>query len=136
MDLRKRSAMSSDSFRLFVYGTLMRGGCRHYVLASQRYLGLAQTEPCYSLHHFGEHPGIVRAAGEGHAVHGELYEVARSLIPHLDAVEGAPSWFRLEEIALAEPADLALAYFYQGDATGKPLCPGGRWHNGPHGGEP
>jgi gamma-glutamylcyclotransferase (GGCT)/AIG2-like uncharacterized protein YtfP len=130
------SAVSSDSFRLFVYGTLMRGGCRHHVLTGQRWLGLARTEPRYLLYHFGEHPGIVRADGAGHTVHGELYEVARSLIPHLDAVEGAPSWFRLEEIALAEPSSTALAYFYQGEPMGKPLCPGGRWHNGPHGAEP
>jgi gamma-glutamylcyclotransferase (GGCT)/AIG2-like uncharacterized protein YtfP len=130
------SALSSDTFRLFVYGTLMRGGCRHHVLAGQRWLGLALTEPRYLLHHFGEHPGIVRADRDGLAVHGELYEVARLLIPRLDEVEGAPSWFRLEEITLAEPAGLALAYFYQGDATGRPLCPGGRWHNGPQGAEP
>jgi gamma-glutamylaminecyclotransferase len=119
----------AETFLLFVYGTLMRGGCRHPVLAGQRFLGPARTEARYVLHHLGEYPGLVHAQGEGHAVHGELYETERGLIPRLDEVEGSPSWFRLEEIALAEPAGVALAYFYQGDPAGRPLCPEGRWSN-------
>ena len=80
---------SGPTFLLFVYGTLKRGGCRHGPLADQRYRGEACTVPLYSLHDLGDYPGLTRSEA-GQEVQGEVYEVPESLLPWLDAVEGAP----------------------------------------------
>ena len=119
-----------DSFTLFVYGTLMRGGVRHRLLAGQRFLGEARTLPGYALHDLGAYPGMVRRDG-GVAVSGELYEIAVSRIPEVDAEEGAPTLFRLEPIAVEGCDGPVFAYVFQRSVEGALPCPGGRWvHKG------
>ena len=119
----------ADAFLLFVYGTLMRGGVRHRLLADQRFLGEARTLPQYALHDFGAYPGMV-CRGDGAAVSGELYEVAVSRIPELDAEEGASALFRLESVAVDGCDGPAFAYLYQRSVEGALRRPGGRWFQG------
>jgi gamma-glutamylcyclotransferase (GGCT)/AIG2-like uncharacterized protein YtfP len=125
----KTPCASVGTFRLFVYGTLKRGGIRHGPLAAQRYLGEARTTPRYALVDLGDFPGLVASPEGGMAVHGELYEVNCSLVDWLDATEGAPEWFALELIELAGQEGVVWAYFYQGDAAGKPRIASGKWEN-------
>jgi gamma-glutamylaminecyclotransferase len=120
-------APSRDLFPLFVYGTLMRGGVRHHLLADQRFLGEARTLPLYALFDLGAYPGMVRRAADGRAVAGELYEVAVGLIPRLDSAEGAPTLFRLEPVAVDGCDGAVSAYLYQRSVEGAPLCSGDRW---------
>ena len=60
---------------LFVYGTLKRGCRNHRLIADQRYLGVATTEPRYRLYDLGPYPGLVRDDAAGLTVAGELWEV-------------------------------------------------------------
>ena len=120
-----------DRFTLFVYGTLMRGGVRHRLLAHQGFLREARTMPRYALFDLGAYPGMVRREGDDRAVFGELYEVAVSRIQELDVEEGAPTLFRLEPVAAEGPDGPVFAYLYQRSVEGRPLCPGDRWvHKG------
>jgi gamma-glutamylaminecyclotransferase len=114
---------------LFVYGTLMRGGVRHSVLSGQRFLGEARTRPLYALFDLGAYPGLIHRAEDGRAIHGELYEVAASLIERLDGMEGAPSLYRLEPIVIDGHSGEVFAYFYQQQTAGLPLCAEDRWRN-------
>jgi gamma-glutamylcyclotransferase (GGCT)/AIG2-like uncharacterized protein YtfP len=116
-----------DSFLLFVYGTLMRGGVRHHLLADQRFLGETRTLPRYGLFDLGAYPGMVRRDAGGMAVSGELYEVAVSRIPQLDAEEGAPNLFRREPVNVEGNDGPVFAYLYQRSVEGASPCPGGRW---------
>jgi gamma-glutamylcyclotransferase (GGCT)/AIG2-like uncharacterized protein YtfP len=117
------------TFLLFVYGTLMRDGCRHAALAGQRFLGEARTEPRYELLDFGEHPGLVRREPGGRAVAGELYEVEEGLRAALDEMEGAPDQFRLGSVAVVGRAGPVYAYFYQPAPHGLPTYEAERWDN-------
>lgn len=91
--------------RLFVYGSLKRGGLHHDELADAVCLGAARTAPLYALEVFGPYPALVSG---NTAVTGELYELEPDTLPALDAFEG-PSYRR----ALVELADggEAEAYF-------------------------
>jgi gamma-glutamylcyclotransferase (GGCT)/AIG2-like uncharacterized protein YtfP len=115
-------------FHLFVYGTLKRGGCRHGPLERQRFLGPAVTRPLYALYDLGDYPGLVDCREGGQAIAGELYEVEAGLRGVLDAVEGAPDWFRLLPIELEAQGE-AFAYFYQGATAGRPRLASGCWDN-------
>jgi molybdenum cofactor cytidylyltransferase len=126
---RLRQTFAEGTFALFVYGTLMRGEVRHGVLAGQRFLREAVTRPKYLLFDLGDYPGLVAADGEGQAIHGELYEVARGLIPVLDEIEEAPALYRLEPVEIEGEAAPVLTYIYRLAVEGAPLCAGGRWRN-------
>jgi gamma-glutamylaminecyclotransferase len=119
---------SGSTFLLFVYGTLKRGGCRHRPLAGQRYRGEACTQPLYALHDLADYPGL-KKSDTGQEVQGEVYEVEESLLPWLDTVEGAPDWFNRQPIEIRGYSEVVWAYFYQGDASDRPVIPSGRWDN-------
>ncbi len=122
-------AHDPDTFLLFVYGTLKRGGVRHHVLRGQRFLREARTRPKYLLFDFGTHPGMVVADGDGRAIHGELYEVERGLIPELDQIEGAPEEYRLAPVEVEGEAAAVAAYFCRLVTDSRALCEDDRWHN-------
>jgi broad specificity phosphatase PhoE/gamma-glutamylcyclotransferase (GGCT)/AIG2-like uncharacterized protein YtfP len=119
---------AAGPFRLFVYGTLKRGGVRHVALAGQLLLGAARTTPRYELLDLGAYPGLVRAAA-GRPVEGELYEVGLETLPGLDAAEGAPALFRLDLVELLDDGGPAFAYFYQPEPGGARPCAAPRWDN-------
>jgi gamma-glutamylcyclotransferase (GGCT)/AIG2-like uncharacterized protein YtfP len=118
-----------DTFLLFVYGTLKRGGVRNYVLEDQLFLGAARTLPRYALFNFVEHPALVRCETDGRSARGELYRVETRLIDQLDQMEDAPWLFRLEPIELEGVTDAAFAYYYQKSTDGRALCDNDCWVN-------
>jgi gamma-glutamylcyclotransferase (GGCT)/AIG2-like uncharacterized protein YtfP len=120
---------SGASFALFVYGTLKRGGVRHHLLANQPFLGEARTLPYYALFDLTHYPGLVHRPAEGRSIRGELYRVETRLLARLDRAEGAPTWFRLEPVALEGVDGPAYAYFYQGGIEGRALCANDCWVN-------
>jgi gamma-glutamylcyclotransferase (GGCT)/AIG2-like uncharacterized protein YtfP len=121
--------MSGDTFLLFVYGTLKRGGVRHHLVKDQTFLGEARTLPRYVLFDMTDHPALVHRPADGRSVQGELYRVETNLLAKLDQEEGAPTLFRLEPIALEGEQESASAYFFQKSVEGRPLCAEDRWLN-------
>jgi gamma-glutamylcyclotransferase (GGCT)/AIG2-like uncharacterized protein YtfP len=114
---------------LFVYGTLMRGDCRHGALAGQIFLGEAQTLPRYRLYDVGTYPGLVEAA-PGLVIEGELWDVDDACLARLDLVEGVPDGlYARRPVALTAPFEhaRAQAYFFLESTTGLTDC-GPRWH--------
>jgi gamma-glutamylaminecyclotransferase len=126
--------LPAELFTLFVYGTLMRDGCRHGLLAGQRCLGPARTRPLYDLLDLGAYPGLVRREPHGRSIAGELYEVPVAKVAFLDEAEGAPTLFRLEPIAIEGVPGPVLAYLYQPAPSGVPRYPWQRWENRKGGG--
>jgi molybdenum cofactor cytidylyltransferase len=121
------SAAEGGTFKLFVYGTLMRGGLRHDALRGQQFLREAVTRPKYLLFDMGGHPGLVVADKAGRAVHGELYEVERRLIRPLDMIEGSPESYRLEPVEIEGEAGSVSAYLFQKSTAGLRQIEAGRW---------
>jgi gamma-glutamylcyclotransferase (GGCT)/AIG2-like uncharacterized protein YtfP len=122
-----RGPTEDVTFRLFVYGSLMRGGLRHVVLRNQRFLREAVTAPKYLLYDLGAYPGLVAAPDDGRPIHGELYEVERMLIPHLDLIEGAPEQYRLEPMEIEGETAPVHGYIYRKAVDGLLLCEEDRW---------
>jgi gamma-glutamylcyclotransferase (GGCT)/AIG2-like uncharacterized protein YtfP len=120
-------------FRLFVYGTLMRGGRLNVGLRDQEFLGPVVTRPLYGLLDLGAYPGLVRRQPDGAAIEGELYRVSAERLGWLDAVEGAPDLFRLESVELEGDYYPSFAYFYQRDPGSAGWYAGRRWEQRPRG---
>ncbi len=123
--------MQSDPTRqlIFVYGTLMRGNCRHHVLTEQEFLGEANTKQRYRLFNLGIYPGLVETAIHGFAIQGELYAVTPECLNKLDQIEAVETGlYERKKIQLQSPwADSdAEGYFFLGDVS---TCTdiGSRW---------
>jgi len=107
--------------RLFVYGTLKRGDCRHHAIADQQFLGSATTESAYRLYDFGDYPALV-ACEDGVAVGGELYQVDDACLETLDVIEGvAQSLYARKPVELLPPwhDQQAITYLYQQSIVGQ-----------------
>ncbi len=90
---------SSDrtSALLFVYGSLKRGRANHHELRAAKYVSETHTVPDFALRVVAGYPSSSpRFAGDL----GELYRIASSALPALDAFEGER--YVRHEVELAE----------------------------------
>jgi gamma-glutamylaminecyclotransferase len=107
---------------VFVYGTLKRGGENHRVLAGQRFVGPARTEPAFRLYQLDGYPGMVAAPG-GLSIEGEIWEVEASALSRLDQLEGTDSGLYVRmPIRLLPPHETTKVetYLYLPSVEGRP----------------
>lgn len=115
--------------RVFVYGTLKRGGSNHRFLAGQRFVGPARTSPGLTLYAIGDYPGMVRAPEDRAGVDGEIWEVDRACLAQLDELEGLDEGlYERAPVSLLPPNDSLVveAYLYLRDVSDRPLL-GANW---------
>lgn len=84
--------------KVFVYGSLRRGGIFHGVIARSAFLGDARTPPRYRLVDLGPYPGLLE--GGSTAVRGEVYAVDPATLSRLDELEEHPTVYVRTPIAL------------------------------------
>ena len=117
--------------RIFVYGTLKRGGCRSHVLQGQRLLGPARTTAKYRVYDTGSYPALVKADDDGIEIEGELWEVDEACLEVLDSIEGIPTLYDRQPVELQYPAaDDNQTYIYCQSVSDMPDC-GSRWVDKP-----
>ena len=107
--------------RVFVYGTLKRGGENHRVLAGQRFVGEARTEPVFRLYLLEGYPGMVGQA-QGLSIEGELWELDAACHARLDELEGlAEGHYATVPVPLLPPHAGAGAetYLYRRSVEGR-----------------
>jgi gamma-glutamylcyclotransferase (GGCT)/AIG2-like uncharacterized protein YtfP len=92
--------------RLFVYGSLRRGGQHHDLLRGACYSGEVETRPGYALYQQGDYPALAEGSG---VVAGELWLVHDALLRELDVFEGCPELYQRGEVVLCD-GSRAVAY--------------------------
>lgn len=115
--------------RVFVYGTLKRGGDNHSYIAYQQFLADAHTGPGFTLYSLGNYPGMIRAPQDTTGVTGELWAVDDACLKQLDLLEGVnEGLYERVPIKLAAPADgePVETYLYLNSVTGRKLL-GSTW---------
>ena len=124
--------MPTDRTTLFVYGTLKRGDVRAPLLAGQRFLGEARTEPSYRLFNTGDYPAMVEAQPigcEGRSILGELWSVDAACLVRLDEEEGVDEGlYERRAIEIVDHAEPIASYFYLRSVEGLADC-GVQWTN-------
>lgn len=123
----------SATARLFVYGTLMRGECRHHHIERCKPVRIEPATVAGKLFDYGEYPGLVAGPAHGASrVRGELIEFhdIEPVVALLDRVEGvranpsAADEYRrmIVEVALSDGTRVpAWAY------VAARIPPGARW---------
>lgn len=95
---------------LFVYGTLKRDERNHRLLADQKFVAEATTDPKYRVFDLGPYPGLARDEASGLAVRGEVFAVSECALAELDDFEGVPTLF-VRELIEIEGYGEVWAYF-------------------------
>ena len=115
--------------RLFIYGTLKRGGRNHVQLAGQKFLAEAHTMPGYTLYSLGDYPGMIFQPADRHGVSGEIWEVDAETLARLDEFEGVPEGlYRRETVPLLPPhAQTAVEAFLYAPPVDSARHIGARW---------
>ena len=107
--------------RVFVYGTLKRGGENHSWIAGQQFVSLAKTRSVYRMFDLGGYPGMVRE-NQGLSIDGELWEVDAAGLARLDVLEDvAGGEYERVEIEL-EGGEAAEGYLYLREVSGRRDC--------------
>ena len=77
-----------EEFKVFVYGTLMKGQPNHYIMSDAKYEGKYKTDDRWGLINIGDFPALVPHVL---AVEGEVYTVSKEVLARLDRLEGVDS---------------------------------------------
>ncbi len=98
------------TYKVFVYGTLKKGGRLNHYLDESRFVENKIIKG-YSLYNLGWFPGIQFTGEETDVVHGEVWEISGDTLTILDRVEGVPTLYtRIED-------DDMFLYLYNGDVS-------------------
>lgn len=117
--------MARERHRVFVYGTLRRGGHYHSVLSDALFIRNAHTQAEYELIDLGEYPGML--PGGKTSIAGEIYAVNNDTLRELDTLEECPNLYTRERISLIG-CDEVWGYLYRGaDAPHQPRIVSGDW---------
>jgi gamma-glutamylcyclotransferase (GGCT)/AIG2-like uncharacterized protein YtfP len=120
-----RQAASWLPYRVFVYGTLRRGGTNHRLLARARHLGDWTTPAVFALFDLGGYPGAVPRGQT--AVVGEVYSVDAATLRRLDRLEDYPRLY--DRVPVATPWGDAWMYVLRRRPRGARPLPSGDWMN-------
>ena len=85
----------TEKHYLFVYGTLKRGHCNHYLLEGCPFMGEAETKEKYALYE-ADIPYVIKEKKISH-IKGEVYEVPRHILKRIDRLEGHPFFYKREK---------------------------------------
>lgn len=122
----------SKTTRVFVYGTLRRGGRNdiHRYQPLPRWVTTARVQG--RLYHLGRYPGLL--LGQGGWVMGEVYEVTPSVLVQLDHLEGLlpepTGEYHRRTVAVDTPDGPLSCVLYEIDPSrieGRPLIEHGDW---------
>ena len=111
--------------KIFVYGTLKRGGNNHSLLFGQKFIAVAHTQPHYRLYALSSFPAMIEAPQNGRSIEGEIWEVEAARLPALDELEDvAHGMYKRVPIHLLPPHDTLTvdSYIYLLSTTGRRDC--------------
>ena len=73
--------------KLFVYGTLKRGGVLHQHLNGCEYYGVDKISG-FSMYQLGWFPAVKNTEDENETIYGEVYEIDKKVLKQIDRIEG------------------------------------------------
>jgi len=121
----KNEAPDSPPARVFVYGTLRKGGSNNFRMEDCKWIGPAAVNG--HLYEIDWYPGLVLDEN-GAKVVGDLYEVPAEKIDALDEFEG-PEYRRLRTMVqnAEDEAESAWIWEWSRPTQGLQAVPGGDW---------
>jgi gamma-glutamylcyclotransferase (GGCT)/AIG2-like uncharacterized protein YtfP len=85
--------MAEKVTKVFVYGTLKRGGFYNRVLEGSTFIDVAETKDNLALFDLGAYPAVVLGLPSNTPVRGEVFEINEETFLELDRIEGYPYFY-------------------------------------------
>ena len=95
--------------KVFVYGTLKRGGVLHNSLKDCKYLGVDKIEN-FTMFELGWYPAVVPTLDSRESIYGEVYEIDDKILSELDAIEGKGTLY--DRVKINTRFGVAMMYVY------------------------
>ena len=117
------------TYRLFTYGTLMKGEANHHYLSDDQFLYEAILKD-YGLKEVGRYPAAVRM--KDHQVFGEVYEVDEQTKGRIDVLEDVGVEYACRKVTVEtdQGSEEVLFYEYLPDHSRLKLSSiKGKWHS-------
>lgn len=115
--LNDETSPNEKTYKVFVYGSLLRGFGNHRLLKDSKLLGVNSTKKRYKMISLGGFPGVLKARKEElhkkflfKNIIGELYEVDAFTLRALDALEGNGYFYKREVVPLKNNNEEAWMY--------------------------
>ncbi|MCA9598999.1 MAG: gamma-glutamylcyclotransferase [Myxococcales bacterium] len=117
--------MADKRFRLFVYGTYLRGQPNHELLTDAKSLGPAKTQPKYTLVELNTLAGLLE--GGNTEVFGELYELSYETLSRCDKHSDHPARFHRGTVELADGSEAEAYLVFADQARARRRLRHGDW---------
>jgi len=117
----------SRRYRLFVYGTFLKGEPDHGLLEGADLLGTARSVPRYKLVESGPLAGLIEPGDT--AVVGEIYEVDQPTLARCDLKREHPRLFQRKRVMLDDGGEAEAYLLSVEQARGLRRVRGGDWRN-------
>ncbi len=118
--------MFGKTVKIFVYGTLMRGGQLAEILHDSQCKGSARIRGSLFDTTLG-FPALTDPVQEGDTVEGEIYEVKIETLRQLDTAEDVPHLYeRITTVLLDEQIEVFVYRYVPSVATAR-YIPSGKW---------
>ena len=111
--------------RIFVYGTLRRGGSNHHLLAGIDPERTLRTPPLFTLLDLGTYPGMLGSGTT--AVLGEVYRVDAAILRALDHLEEEGHRYHRRAIPLVDGSHAEAYLLDPRFAVGRSAIASGDW---------
>jgi len=113
--------------KIFVYGSLMKGEFNHSILKREnnKFIRKAVTTRDYNLFDLGGFPGMTRPGN--YSIVGEVYEVCKETVRHLDILESHPQFYIRSLISLDDGEVVSTYILDNAYAKNAPLIKSGNW---------
>jgi len=110
--------------KVFVYGSLRKGGRLHGALNGCELVTTCRTKPEYNLRSLKTFPAL--CPGGETAVLGEVYEVSEATKMRLDQIEGHPHLYVRTPIVVGDDLEVET-YLFHHNAKDEDLIESGDW---------
>ena len=98
------------TYKVFVYGSLMRGFHNHGYLEDAKFVKATVTKEKYRMVSMNQFPALIKGQKD-YEIYGEVYEIDDYTLEDLDHLEGNGSFYKREKVRVDGVNEPVWVYF-------------------------
>ncbi len=116
-----------NKYKIFVYGSLMRGFPNHNIMYDAKFIKTGITKRDFTLYNLGGFPGMIDKGNN--SVVGEVYEVDQTTLRMLDVLESHPDFYKRTPVILKDGTKVQTYILNDSYIQDHSIIKSGDWKN-------